>query len=82
VRSPVFIPNNNAPLVFQTLQFVAARSAMTFFQGFSPSVSINDDPRKLQIEVLQPDAASHALYASALLRQEELYSAIYGERRI
>jgi hypothetical protein len=41
-----------------------------------------DDLRKLQIEVLQPDAAAHALYAAALLRQEELYSAVYGERRM
>jgi gluconokinase len=60
----------------------AALCRYTSFQGLSPSVSTSDDPRTLQIEVLQPDAASHALYASALLRQEELYSAIYGERRI
>jgi hypothetical protein len=34
------------------------------------------------IEVLQPDDAAHTVYCSEMQRQEQLYAAVYGARRM
>jgi hypothetical protein len=60
--------------------FIPALFVNVLKPGTPASDAESGDLKKLQIEVLQPDAAAHAVYGCELHRQEQLYAAVYGTR--